>query len=523
MKLKLFLAAFMAFAIVSCSKNEQPVIDPVVDGDVAMLKVNLKSTNALTKAFEYGLETENAITSVDFYFYDVNGGYYSVVNGSNAITWNVNSENPGENVEKFSNKVLVIKKSKKTPPAKVVAVINSTADYTNKNLETLCSEVVGALHTNNTNFVMSNSVYYDSEVGAVMVATEITNDNFFTTANEVPAEPGEILDAKNITTVPSTINPVDIYVERVAAKVRVATGTTDWTFPVMKGQTQLVDSEGAAVYAKITGWNVTNATDEAYLVKNLSNDYSLSFNWNDPTQFRSYWANSTGTPEHKHTFTALEGHTPGYDYYFENTHATEKSQLLVAARLVNQAGENISLAKWYNVLYTVADAKTAMINSVAKKLFVKTTATGTDGTVTTTLTSVSVNDVEFYQQAAVADEKRYEVFVKAKPGVVYLDADAKEVVNADAVLGAIEPAQMWKEGMTYYYVTINHLEDEKGIVRNHIYDITLNGVQGFGTPVYDPTMIIIPEPPVDQPELNIAATINILSWNVVSQGVILGQ
>jgi hypothetical protein len=50
----------------------------------------------------------------------------------------------------------------------------------------------------------------------------------------------------------------------------------------------------------------------------------------------------------------------------------------------------------------------------------------------------------------------------------------------------------------------------------------VTGVKGFGTPVYDPEQVIIPEIPEDQDALNLAADINVLSWNVITQEVELG-
>ena len=76
---------------------------------------------------------------------------------------------------------------------------------------------------------------------------------------------------------------------------------------------------------------------------------------------------------------------------------------------------------------------------------------------------------------------------------------------------------------TYYFTTIKHIHDDyPALVRNHEYQITITGVKGFGTPVYDPEQIIIPEIPEDQDALNLAAEIKVLAWNVITQEVELG-
>lgn len=518
MKARFIFAAMAALAIVGCNKNSVEPQVPSLDGPSAMVKVNIKSANGMTKAYSDGTAEENSVSKVDFYFYDAAGNAYSVVPDCNTITWTADATT-GDNIEKISDAVLVIKQSETTPPTQVVAVLNGTESYENLSLAELGTKVVTALHQDNTDFVMTNSVYFDEgSTQAVVVAAQITQDNIFVLADDatVPGV-GEAIE------LPAGVKPIDIYVERVAAKVKVVGYDPTAKVPVKdKNGVQMVDSEGNAVYAQFTGWNVTNATDEAYAVKNLSKAYEFTWGWNDASDYRSFWANTTDTPEHKHTYNALEEHTPVFDYYFENTHATEHSQLLVAARLVNEDGENISLAQWYNVYYTVADLQTAIANSLKAKVFVKTGEN--------TYGSITAKDVTFYQKPTydendAANTQRYEVLVKPTEGVTYYDASAK-AYTAEKIadlLGSVAPAKMWKEGMTYYYTTIKHINDNyPALVRNHEYQITITGVKGFGTPVYDPEQIIIPEIPEDQDALNLAAEINVLAWNVITQNVELG-
>ena len=98
-------------------------------------------------------------------------------------------------------------------------------------------------------------------------------------------------------------------------------------------------------------------------------------------------------------------------------------------------------------------------------------------------------------------------------------------VDANAVLAAVEPAKVWKNGMTYYYADIKHLGSagsvgEYGIIRNHSYKVAIDGVKGWGTPVYDPAAEVVPVKPTDK-ETYISAEIKVLSWRVVSYNVTL--
>ena len=532
MKRTFILAALAVMAFVGC--NKEAAVDSIqtVDGPAAMLKVNLKAAGTITKAagdsFAYGTADENVVNKVDFYFYDASGNPYSVVsNGDNVINWKKGTE---VNVEKISNAVLVIRKSQEALPTHVVAVLNSKTDYKTKTL----AEMGAALATLTTDqgFVMSNSVYVDGN-GAKVVATEISPENVFTVA-----APDTLPDAGAELDLPG-VDPVDIYVERVAAKVVVNPRGLMPVYDPADAKKQMKDADGQLVYAKVLGWDITNCTSEGYLVKSIDPEWTataVGFSpWNNAALYRSYWAATTATPAHPHTYTALTKHNVKFDYYYENTkggadkensivsgEGNQTPQLLVAAMLTNEKGEAINLAKWYNVLYTIKDLKIAMANKLAAKLYVKVSAEGEDAK----YVSVNVDDIDFQQRKSTVADNRYEVLALPKAGVTYYTVNGDEVsvvseAEAISTFKDLAPAMMWKEGATYYYSNIQHFGDATGMVRNHVYDITLTGVKGFGTPVYNPDEVIIPERTDEQEYANLAAQINILSWHVVANEVTL--
>ena len=105
---------------------------------------------------------------------------------------------------------------------------------------------------------------------------------------------------------------------------------------------------------------------------------------------------------------------------------------------------------------------------------------------------------------------------------------ATEVTTAtvNEELKKISKIQYWNGGKTYYYVELEHNSADAnaafGVVRNHLYKLTLDGVKGLGTPVPNPNKIIIPEKPADSySETYISAKIQILSYRVVQQNVTL--
>ena len=555
MKTKLFLAAMAAVAVIGCQKEPAGSIS-APDGDASFLKVDLRAAGTLTRAevgnYEYGLDDENAVKTIHFYFFDNAGNAYPVDAANNnylvadtEVDWTKKGDDT--NVATISDAVLVIKQSKQAPPAKMVVVLNAPA-FSVANLTQLHQQInyLTTPADSKNYFVMSNSVYFDGS--AIVDATPIMSENIFAantfTDNEgKEIEPGSVIPDTEVMVDGNIIkvDPVEVYVERVAAKVRVSggDGVSLDKIPVMKNATEQATFGTIPVYAKVLGWQVTNNTAQAPLLKNIDaswTDATLGFAWNAPSNFRSYWAATTDEPKHDFTFENVMGHNPAYDYYFENTAvaktdngvdvgveggnttANQASQLLIAAQLVDGSGDALQIAKWYGVQYTITDLKAAMVATVAPKIYVKNDAN--------TYVTISVNDVEFYQVPQDEDDNRYEVRVRAIPGKTYYDSSAQPYAAAADLLAGIDPAQMWTNGYTYYYTTIKHFgaegkTGEYGMVRNHVYDIKIDGITGFGTPVYEPSEIITPEKPEEDVALNLSARINILAWHLVSQNVTL--
>ena len=102
-------------------------------------------------------------------------------------------------------------------------------------------------------------------------------------------------------------------------------------------------------------------------------------------------------------------------------------------------------------------------------------------------------------------------------------------VDKATVLAAIEAdkAEIRTDGKAYYFVPIKHLGKagelgEYGVVRNHFYKITLTGIKGFGTPVYNPDKVIDPTVP-SYDNTFLAARVQVLQWRIVNQNVSLGK
>ena len=557
MKTKLFFAAMAAVAVIGCQKEVGGSVTGEADGMASFLKVNLNTAGTITKAdpgnFKSGSDEENKVNSVTFYFFDAEGEKYVIQNMENYMTGNVSDWTEGEknSIEEVSGLILVIKQSNGDVPAQMVAVLNAPTELQKSMTLAELNGSINTLYDENKGFIMSNSVYVDGD--QVIQTTAITKNNLFNANLEVGDPgynpPGTILKPDN-TDVPDDIAPVEIYVERIATKVTVegAENVNLEKIPVYAedGTTQLTVGEGEnvkEVFVKITGWDVTNNTASSHILKQLSANYDPApfTTWNNVAFFRSYWANTDAEPLHNLTYDNLTSNDA--KYYHENTAAASESngvdvddegtyedpnttrnqapQLLVAATLINAAGNPIDLARWYGKNYTEAGVKDAMIATVDHRLYTRT-GEGTEVS-PYEFAPITADNVVFSQTGQTAERKRYEVYASANEETEYYDAagNPMELDAVNEILKAIEPAQIWKEGKTYYYTTISHFGNSKGMVRNHCYQILIDSVKGFGTPVYEPGFVITPEKPVDSKAVNLSARINILQWHLVNQNVTL--
>lgn len=549
---KLFIAAMALATIVSCSKDgiEGPAT-PTTGSEIAKLAVSLQTRAISAPSYTNGDALEHEVNSIDFYLF-ADGAAYNDENNHISVSmktldeWTENAE--GNNVTKTSDLILVLAKEKNTVPTHIVALINATETYEGRSLAELQREATETLKTNN-GFLMSNSVYDSETNSGVVVATEIQAENIFVdTDSDAVAGEAYVGDVE--------VAPIQIYVERVAAKVQVSAAQA----ANANGLIPVKDENGDAMedtFIKVLGWEITNATTQSYLLKSYNPAAPYFSDLNVPTAYRSHWA-TTYEQEVAHNLTFDDIIEPDAalmlndaNYYHENTltpvnaegwyndvvsvaPATMSPQLIVAAQLVNAKGEAKEFGTWYGQTYEKVDElKAAMINNAAKQIFVVESKSDTE----TVYRGITTDDVHFYQVDASTSynpydwngDFRHEVRVEAAEDVEYFDAEG-EAMDADdvnTILAKTEPAMIWTSGYTYYYTLIKHYMAGNtqlyGMVRNHVYDVNITGVTGFGTPVYEPEQVIVPEPPKKQDGFSLAAEIKVLSWAVVNNDVELGN
>lgn len=501
------------------------------------ISVTLKSDDASTRAddsFEYGESAERYVENVHFFFFKSDGTAFPVnaAGGKNYLSFNVNSNgtqpgetgnpNEGPNVSDVKDKILVFDNYKGEYPSYIVAVLNWDSRHLQPSytLDNLYNTLAG-IRNSSDHFVMSTSVYADMH-GQVIKANPLTINNIGKTEAQAKA------------------NPVEIYVERISAKVQVeAKGDV-----AGKEATYDVDQSvgDVAVYAKVLKWELYNEYHQSIILKHIYPETwgmagQIGFLWNDPNRFRSYWAGSyTGAFPDDNRFNWSEnGLEPGTGvaYCGENTRQAEmdaegkvikdpRTKVIIKAQLVAEDGTPVEVANWYGHNYIGEESVRAEISKLlASQIFYM------DGTVYRSIggsdlkalpgnsTTVGVEAYEVYFQLSDSGLEK-DWFIYSNAGG-YTNASDEQI---NAMLFNVEPALVYNDGMTYYFTEIKHLgkpesTTEFGIVRNHVYNVNITKIDGFGTPVYDPEIDIdTPERPLDTKSY-VAAEVRILSWKVV--------
>ena len=510
--MKRFLVlALAAFAFAACSEKEESGNQAVQNGELEQSYVAITlAADDITRAddgkYEEGLAEERAVQSAYVFFFKDGAAFpvsFDGTTSTNAGTNNylqVNLTGDGQamdNVSDVKDAVLVLQNYKGQYPNQMLAILNWTPEKASYTLSELQTTVASAV--NNTNgFVMSNSVYANSKKQTID-AVALTIENIGKSADEAKA------------------NPVTIHVERVAAKV-VYTAKDNGKFMIGK------NVDNTEIYAQIESFELYNDYEESRLLKKIDPTWDgIGFAWNDADWFRSYWAQSLGTafPENKFNWNNDNTTLNGINYLGENTRpeAENRTKVIIKAKLVNAADEAVEIVNWYGKDYIGEDNLKVVVANTLKSLYF-----WGDGY---TFTGLTPADLQCVARNS-SDENAFEVYFQLsnngtqKNWYKYEGGNYNtiEVDALNAALAEVQPALVYNDGMTYYWLDIKHLGNagstaEYGIVRNHVYKVNITDIKGFGTPIYDPEQdFIVPEKPKDI-ETYVSAQINILSWRVV--------
>lgn len=580
------LATALMLTVASCSSSDDITGGnggENAEGSTSYLVINLNSVgNApASRAYEQGggsyddgEELENKINKVRFYFYNADGTAYKLQNtgtnggAQNWIDQTVTTENGDQSVT-VSGKtqaVLVLNGESNVSPASMLAVVNPEvgSSQLDENMVSRWSkmrtELTGQTFYDGNGFVMTNSTYED---GGKDLCTTLLAGRTYSTKDK------------------ALENPVNVYVERINAKVKASIAadnanfvkvTTDETLDGVNfkgkyktkekvGDLTVTKSDGSTedipVFAYIEAWGVADENDLSTYYKQIDvqnwTDATLGFDgtptpWSSRDYHRCFWSKGIafgGVPAHlptNHPFSEYKAKLGDALYTLPNTPTnylgttgkaydnpmnSELTKFLVTARLAytDASGKilpaEICTYKGQKFLGQ-ENVKKVIADELGTYYKMKTTTAGT------TYEKIEPTDIEFSTTTEGSLKLQdYQVVAKLNnitelyrmSGGSYVAADMA-VVKKD--LQAV-PVEIHNGGRTYYYTPIKHLGKpgsiaEYGIVRNHSYQVELNSIKGFGTPVYDPKKDIDPVVPSDDLTY-LAARINVLSWRVVPSTV----
>lgn len=579
------LASALMLTVASCSSDDVAGGDSQNDkGATSFLAVNIENVGSAPASrsyaqgggtYEDGTADESKITNVRFYFFNGDGTPYLLANnGVNYLEKEVKTDGADHDhtAETKTKAVLVLEGETKAVPASVIAVVNpkvldntTTLKSGTMTLSELRTSATGSKFYDETNgFVMSNSVY--ESAGQDVCSTPVAN-NVFATSDEALKK------------------PVDIYVERVNAKVNakidadyVRTNETEkaWSknaedkYQINVGNIEVTTyaentnatptTDTYSVYAVVQGWQLADANGKAEVCKQIKTSWyagELGISpWTTSDYHRCFWSKSVpfnfgaqGGANHpvNPKFTDItqslsDAFSPTPVYTLPNTpdevvtdpktKENTLTKLIVAAKLVylDKDGKYkpAQVCQYRGLTYLGEEAVKKQIVGGFARYFKKTTTGSVD-----VYKSIEASDIAFKMVPGSSEVKDYEVVATLASGVgdLYVkNGETYELVSKDVVNDALakEEAQVRStDGATYYYTPIKHLGEagklgEYGIVRNHSYQVTIQNIQGFGTPVYDPKKEIDPMIPSDD-NTYLAASVKVLSWRVVSSKVDLDQ
>lgn len=531
----LTVATFLS-ACSSDRSDPETVTDHNMNAKSYMTIKIVSPTSGMSRAagdptYENGTVEENKINNLHFFFYANDGSY--ITKGIDYKNVTTTPQVNGGNVEAISDAIVALGPTNDKKVEKVLAVLNvapdKAAEFEGKTLnkaKQLSSDSYSYTESGIQYFTMTGSTYKENPDGTA----EVKDENI--ASSETDAQ---------------TKNPVTIYVERQAAKVKVTTNENfTTTLSVGNGE------DKRTIRLKVLGYALGNLEPTSYLIKHVSGttDYFNTPAWSIANNHRSFWAEDphytkvtypaddnawkADAPLTYISFTDIEGHTELEKgaYCLENTfdktafasYKQAATSVLVGVQMTLDDGkENDDIIRYYGKLYTTNGYKDYVLKSqgVPTDKLYKTEGNTTKGFDPET-------DLE------IKDLGNGYVTLKVKDGVELKEqtgntpAVTDKVYNLSEKLANLERANGFKGGRMYYAIPIKHLVGrtdnegndwtqptevgQYGVVRNHVYTINLNSITGIGHAVWNPGENIVPNTPS---EYYIGATINILAWRVV--------
>lgn len=303
-----------ALALAASCSNDEPAVNggtQIPEGQQAFLRVNVQSAGEFSRStviggYEYGDAQEHKVNNAHFFFFDANGIYVGTAN-----IWKDGGPGNTPNIEYMGGNVIVLDNlTSNEYPNYVLTVLNKPTSFTPRAGQS-AAEVTRELAEFGSlgAFVMSTSSYYTPAANvtadshhnnAFPYLTKLNTTDFISKAVGTTPTDAEIAGA----------TPVEIYVERLAAKVQLnviadATITVDGNKLFKLDATIAGENNpelgndplaGQNIYVRIDGWDLNNTVNKSYIAKQLLPGWETTAPFDDwqpaYTDHRSFWAES---------------------------------------------------------------------------------------------------------------------------------------------------------------------------------------------------------------------------------------
>lgn len=354
---KYFCLSAIALGLWSCSKDD--VVETPIQTfgeDSAWMQINICAPSEGSRAtgdvsegsqgtsgvnYANGSDDENHVSKLSFYFYDKAGEFVTKSEGTYTPT--TSASHLVEEVG--TSKIVLTNLLGKNYPSYVIAVLNYSPSSSSDAFAQSLSAVRNAARSSNpwttrtssygdnpqsttTDFVMTNATHNENSEDFWYFATPITEENFALQPD------GSAVDG-NWNETELKVKPVNIYVERIAAKVQLSfPGYTlnngvyevviknpentdeERYFDIYVGK----DKEGKDIIekktlkVKLTGWGLNGiAKSMKYMkaVNDAPNAFVTTDGWNYEGTHRCYWAKTPkyGTGNYPNDFGSVTNKT----------------------------------------------------------------------------------------------------------------------------------------------------------------------------------------------------------------------
>lgn len=503
----LLVALWTIFGLSSCVSDTP---DSPVDSKNPSIRIKINS-NAMTRDGESSEKLEDKISTLHLAFFN-DDSFVSLIKATinestNEITANLPSDPFG-----------------KPKVNRMIAFANlSENDLTDiSNLEGINLKTIGQL-SSEMGFAMSSAKYFGVNNSEILFS-EITETNY---SGEDPAS-------------------VQIYLDRLAAKVKVSEkegfSSTVNSYKDPNGNLLNLNLE-------LTGWTISGTETSTYLIRQLADNHTPSdLNWiNNAGSHTSHWAKSVShgnnnfpnfgsqititEPTYPLAYAKFSEATNTFskeNYFHETTVSVSNIPNLNACPSIVITGKykigNADAQTFYRfgeIIYTEDEYWDAMASS--QSLIYKNNQKIKGSDLKNIAETVHLSSIADKAEALVTIQVNNITDLTKKDGTALSDTE----INAYFATNGIY-MEKFEGGKCFFLVPIKHKgyqdgvetqgEGAYGLVRNHSYSITIEGISGIGTGVASVNDYMIRSAiDFDKPSYTVKTSIMVNNWSEVDE------